>query len=330
MPRTFILLLTLMGLLFGCDDAEESAEPVSTEPIVGSMEIPISLRNDASALGNAANIEVSARELRIDHRKILDLESGRLPEGAAPGHVITVLQSALAEGGDRPVSMRVHFATPFETFATLINTVEASGREEMSIEVRRGQGVEAGFLRARFRAAEASDEPVEFDRADQLPWDAIRQEWENMDRACEQSHSTDCDGVPSNIAEGGSAAITLWARGRAVRVQARQFGAPDPEPVATGGPEMIEGVPQPGGNVEEPPPPPPATEATFTWEFQGAVQSPSPISDTVGAVCGSRRCGIVLTAEAGTMYGRLISLLGAAFPNGRPAPTVHVVIPERR
>ena len=91
---------------------------------------------------------------------------------------------------------------------------------------------------------------------------------------------------------------------------------------------MIEGIPTPTN--DEHPPPPSASDATFSWRFQAAVRGPSPISATVEQVCADRRCGVQLTADPGTSAGRLISLLGAAFPNGRPAPLVHVVIPAER
>jgi len=310
----------------GCGDEEAPTEVLNTDPIVGAMELPISLRNDMADVGGAAEIEVAPRELRLDHRKLLDLSSGSLPEGAVADGQVTSLGEALRAAGNRPVSLKMHFLIPFDTFAALVATVQQTGVEEISIEVRRSQGIETGFLTARFHSGE---EGFEFPESYRLPWDAVRGAWPGMKAACEVSQAMDCDGTPANIAEGGFAEMSLWARGRGLRLHFEQTDAPEPEPTGGAGPALIEGIPAPVV-AEEPPPPPAASDATFSWRFQGAVQAPSPIGATVEQVCADRRCGVRLTADSGTAAGRLVSLLGAAFPNGRPAPYVHVVTPTER
>ena len=71
--------------------------------------------------------------------------------------------------------------------------------------------------------------------------------------------------------------------------------------------------------------------AAFTWRFQATTPSSAEenvVGKTLRPLCGARRCGALVEAEAQTPTMRLISFFGAAFPNGTDAPYLMLQIPE--
>jgi hypothetical protein len=44
-------------------------------------------------------------------------------------------------------------------------------------------------------------------------------------------------------------------------------------------------------------------------------------------LCGNRACGAVVSAEAATLFVRVASLIGAAFPDGGAAPVLAFELP---
>ena len=64
----------------------------------------------------------------------------------------------------------------------------------------------------------------------------------------------------------------------------------------------------------------PATYALFQFRYQEALSKTSPITGTIAPVCRSKECGVVVTADKVTRFVNLISLIGAAFPDGTPTP----------
>ena len=91
--------------------------------------------------------------------------------------------------------------------------------------------------------------------------------------------------------------------------------------------EMIDGVPAPKDVVDEALNAPPATEALFQFRAQETVAKPSAITESIKPVCGTSACGVVIQAEKATSFVRVISLLGAAFPDGTNAPNVVFELP---
>jgi hypothetical protein len=72
---------------------------------------------------------------------------------------------------------------------------------------------------------------------------------------------------------------------------------------------------------------PPATEASFQFRATEALTNPSPVSATLKPLCGTSACGVFVTAEKTTLFVRVASFLGAAFPDGTPAPIVAFELP---
>ncbi|MEM9073860.1 MAG: hypothetical protein AAGE52_35540 [Myxococcota bacterium] len=327
MTRLLVLGLSLLCVL-GCEETEEvEAEPET--PGVGVMELPISFRHDGSGPPSPMNIEVTPSELRVDGTSVVGLEGGRVPDAERAGNLITKLATNIRTGpARRAASMRVHASTPYLTTALIFSTLKEANIHEAAFEVRQGSGTEVGYLKlARFDVREETEEWATFPASHQRNWDELAPHWEAMTTACRENHSVDCAYKPENIAEGGQLQLTLFARGNAVKIEMNRFGGEDPEPAGNNGPALIEGIaPAPAAQEEEAPP---ATDAVFTWRFQATTSEPSPVSNTLRELCGAQGCGAVVTAEGQTSTMRIVSFLGAAFPNGSPAPQIMFQIPPR-
>ncbi len=312
-----------------CDDPQP-IEPEQAAPAVGTLELPISLRYDTTAPSGAVAIEISPTELRVEGQPVLPLEGGRVPDSERAGTSLPKLAEALRSGPARRLAqLRVHGNVPYLTTALVLSTLKDANIHQAAFAVRQGTGTEVGYLTLdRFDVREETDEQwASFPPTHQRHWDELAPHWEAMSAACRENHSVDCDFKPANIAEGGELQITLFARGNAVKVELERFGAEEPEPTAAAGPALIEGIaPEPTAEEEESPP---ATSATFTWRFQATTSEPSPVALTMRELCGAQPCGALVTAEGQTMTMRVLSLIGAAFPNGSPAPQLLFEIPPR-
>lgn len=323
-----VLVSCALSIAVACDE-EEAGETESADPIVGVMELPISLRH-AEQPNNAVQIEVSPTKMRVDAHTILDLDNGRVPDAERAGDTITKLSAAISGGPARRVAaLRLHANTPYMTTALIMGTLKQANIHEVGMAVRRGTGTDLGWLMLGNIDVREEDQHAwaTFPGTHQRRWDEIASHWEAMTEACTASeHKVDCAYKPTNIAEGGDMQINLFARGNAVKVEMHRFGAEDAGTPAPSAPEMIDGVPSLDTPVEELPP---ATEAAFTWRFQATTTDPSPVSLTMRELCGATPCGVMVTAEGQTPTMRIASFLGAVFPNGAPAPHVLFQIPEQ-
>ena len=87
----------------------------------------------------------------------------------------------------------------------------------------------------------------------------------------------------------------------------------------------VDGVPQSGGGEPEVTP---ATEGAFTVRFQESTAADgSAISNMVAPVCADRQCQAIFLTDATAMSMRVISFLGATFPNGTQRPQVAFRLP---
>ena len=71
----------------------------------------------------------------------------------------------------------------------------------------------------------------------------------------------------------------------------------------------------------------PADQALFQFRSNEALEAPSALSETMRPLCGNRACGAVVSAEAATLFVRVASLIGAAFPDGGAAPVLAFEMP---
>ncbi len=91
------------------------------------------------------------------------------------------------------------------------------------------------------------------------------------------------------------------------------------------GPAMLDGIAAPPSEEEEEGDP--STEAQYTLRAEQAARPESPVTSILKPVCGDQACAVVLEAEGISLAARVISTLGAAFPDGSPEPYVAMLRP---
>jgi hypothetical protein len=338
MATAYRLLTTasvcLLLLCFGCEEEDKKKD---TKPIVGVLELPLSKRHKDDPPNNARKIAISPKELRVEGEKVVALRGGKLDDGDVKGRTVPKLASAME--GRSGAAVRMHVNTPYGTMTRVLDTLAEADVDAVAFQVRKGSGAETGWLTLTdYRVEPPSDEPFEFEGEVQRKWDAFGEKWKHFYEACRGSHYVACDAPAARVAEGGNLQLELFARGSAVRFNLRRFGGPDPEEQDSsgggggGGVAMIDGVApaQPAGSGKKEKKVPPATEATFTWHFDVATKKDSSsIGKALRPICGAKPCGAEVVAESGTPSMRLMSLIGAAFPDGAPTPHLVFRLPKR-
>ncbi|MEO0323830.1 MAG: hypothetical protein AAF447_12795 [Myxococcota bacterium] len=326
-PSLPLVLVLLLGFVLPACDDEEAAAPPPEAPSIGVFELPISFRY-RPAPSAAYVVEVTPGALTLDDRVLMELERGRLPDEVLRGETVPALAEALASAPARSAGIvATEGGTPYATTARIVATLHAANVRGLFFRVRRGTGTEEGYLDvSRYHVRPESQEPFTFQRPAQRMWDELAPAWPEMNERCyESEHRVDCTHEQSNVAEGGKMLITLFARGNGLKIDLNRFDAP--EPTGAGGGGLIEGVaaPEPVEPAEEELPP--AENASFSWRFRGATTEPSTVSATMRPLCGAKPCGVVIEAEGQTPTMRVLSFLGASFPNGTEPPEVLFQVP---
>lgn len=348
---TGLVLATGIVSTFACCGGDKSKEaPPPSGPIVSVLELPVSLRSGGKAAADAANLEVSPNEIHLAGQSVLTLNGGAVQAADRQGDQLPKLATALAAGPHASVSMAVASGVPYETVALVLATAKAAGAGQIAFQVRAPGGSNPGYsiVDAYEVAAKSnSDQGATFAGLPARPWSDFANQWDAVQGGCRSSQSGSCAYKPEKVASGGELKIVLHAAGQGVNVEFFRIGPPpedapaEPEPAAGKGKaktakakkkkgkkvELIDGVQAPKDVVAEAENATPATEALFQFRAQEAVSSPSAVTDTINPVCGASACGVVIQAEKATLFVRVISLLGAAFPDGTPAPHVRFEVP---
>ena len=71
----------------------------------------------------------------------------------------------------------------------------------------------------------------------------------------------------------------------------------------------------------------PSTYALFQFRYQEGLKSPSALTKTMAPMCHSERCPMVVTADAISATLNVVSMIGAAFPDGTPQPAFAFEMP---
>jgi hypothetical protein len=321
---------------------EEAPPPeIDTTPIVGTLEVPISHRHDGTAPSDALRIEANQAELRLGSQTIYTLERGRIPSSEITESGPTKLQTAIAGSPARGrASILAHGLVGYGTIARSVQALLGAGYREISFAVRplstTGAPPTAVSWLSLSAPQVAPPGPAPVDPATyggtQRPWRDFTSTWEEVYQACRAGRYVDCDPAPLATPEDGSLQVVLWARGQGMQIRFNRVGAPppeDPAAAAAAGPAMIEGVQAERAGAGEEVPPTPAVTGAFSFRAEVATAEDSAISAAMRPVCGAGACQVVIEADETTPIMRVISLLGAAFPDGSTPPQVIFRIPER-
>ncbi|MFT3923019.1 MAG: hypothetical protein QM778_10825 [Myxococcales bacterium] len=326
--RGWLVSACLSGVLAqaGCESTETKTEAA---PIVGVLELPIVQRTAGNPVATAAKIEISPSELRVDGEPVLTLQNGKVPAGEAVGYVLPKLKAKL--NGKGGLAITAHAAVPYATLARVIDTGFEAGAKELAFQVRKPNTTkDTGWLTIRDSHFTDTPEDGKFPAGELLPWGSFAKVWEESLSGCQASGRADCGYSPIAKAEGGQLDMMLRVRGSGIAVRMRQAGAPEAAPAEAkpkkARAEMLDGI-KGGAAPAEETPPEPATEHVFTLRADQATAVPSPISGITKPVCGSTTCPVVLDAEGISSTIHVLSLLGAAFPDGTPEPKVAWVLP---
>jgi hypothetical protein len=196
----------------------------------------------------------------------------------------------------------------------------------VAFEVRRpGSTPHLGWLLLDdFIVEDERVEPVEGDGGAQRTWDEFVEGWDQAYEGCRRDHFIHCAEKADTVATGGKVQITMLNRGRAASVEFTRLGEAAPTPAAPV--QMLEGVPGPTAALEVAEP---VSDAAFSWRFEATTDELSPVTGTFRPLCGARTCSVTLTGNRASMFGRSLSFLGAAFPDGASAPHVVLARPSR-
>lgn len=309
----------------------KDAAKTEQKPILGVLELPISHRHGGSAPAQAAQVEISPSELRVDGETVLSLASGKAPAAEQSGDVLPKLKTKL--GGKSAVALSVHAALPYATLARVVSSASQAGVKQFAFRVRKPSApTETGWLSLSNVRLAQSAESGAFEEAQLLPWESFSATWDESLDACKVTTNGDCGYRPLAKAEGGKLDMMLRVRGSGVALRFRQAGADEankPAPKKAPRAEMLDGIAGgPADSAPEEAPPEPSTEHVFTLRSDATTAAPSPISGITQPVCGSRACPAVLDAEGISMSGLVLSAIGAAFPDGTAEPRLAWVLPE--
>jgi hypothetical protein len=320
----------LAALSAGCGESE--AAKTEAAPILGVLELPLANRHGGSAPAGAARVEVSPGEIRVEGETVVKLENGKVPPAEAAGYVLPKLKDKL--GGKSALALSVHAAVPYATLARVMQSGFEAGAKELAFQVRKpGTQKDTGWLTIRQNHFTDTPENGKFAESELLPWDSFAKRWDESLSACQAASRSDCGYAPLAKAEGGKLDMMLRVRGSGLALRMRQAGVPDAGLKPADKPkkpkvEMLDGIK--GAPQAEEAPPEPSTEHVFTLRSDAATATPSPISGITNPVCGSQSCPVVLDAEGISMTVHVLSLLGAAFPDGTPEPKVAWVLPPAK
>lgn len=324
-------LASCLGL--GCSKSDE-VKP-DAKPIVGVLELPISHRNGASEPADPARIEIGTGEIRLAGETVITLESGKVPAAEVSGDAIPKLQAKLS--GKRALALTVYAASPYATLLRVINSGFQAGARELVFKVRKpGSNTATGWLSIHESHLAPSADDSKFPESALLSWDKFASVWEESLDACQAGmRGGDCGYRPIAKAAGGKLDLMLRVRGPGLALRFRQaYGPPPPEAPKKPKAELMEGLKGAkqanAAAAAEEAPPEPATEHVFTLRADQAAEVPSsPVSAIVKPMCGSVSCPAVVESEGISMSGTVISLIGAAFPDGTPEPKLAWVLPKK-
>ncbi|MBN1654279.1 MAG: hypothetical protein JXA30_10960 [Deltaproteobacteria bacterium] len=358
-PRT-TLLTALVFLLTACDSSEqkksdskkqspegETAPATASTSMVEFFALPVSLRSGGRNPSECHKIELTPTSMRFSGNQTLAISGGKVADSEQDGDQILKLKSAWQAAPRSCLAVEAHSNLSYQAVVQVLNTAQAVGIKSLSFRVRKPNSTETGWLTLDdYRVVPYADDVVTIDTVQARSWGEFTNVWDSVYQGCARSSGGFCKEKPLKIAEGGELQIVFFALGDAINVEFRRVGAPDPNQEkaaeeagrkskkkrAKSEKELLEENPlfaeMTPEQIEEYRNMPFATEAVYQFRGQEALVSPSSVSATVAPICGKSRCGVLMTGQRRTITIRFLSLIGAAFPDGVPEPTIWFMLPN--
>lgn len=328
LARLFALTLSCLLALTACEDPPPPA-PEDEPPIVGALEVAISLHSRDPEPSGALHIEINQTELQLEHHSVYTLSDGRPPASEVTAEGYALLRERIAAAPARSAaSLTVHGAVPYGTMVRTVQTLLAANYRTFHFAVRQPNASPPamGWITIESPRVVPATGAVTFPTVSR-PWSDFGSHWQEIYEACREGRYIDCDGAPSALAEGGELVVELWARGSGMVVRFEQTNAPDAGPPSAGGPAMLEGVAAPSTGEEDVPLPIPDAQAVFSFRFEEASNPESHLPAVTRPVCASATCPIIIEADDETQSMRVLSLLGAVWPDGTTPPVIAFRLP---
>ncbi len=325
-PRLLWLLVVALACAACSGSTEEAPALPPPDERVRDIDLPLSRRANDRAGDDAVPVLIAIDAIAIGGTEVATLTRGALtPAPRAPTPVAAL--TAAVPAGKTEARIRMHQATHLATLLTVVASLREKGIERFAFDVRRDALASAtgAFVVERLEARAPSTEPHRFDPPYARAWDTVTEVWDDAYVACSTSEgSFDCSPVPPQIAFGGDVDIAIFRRQNGVILDFRRFGMGNDvtarEAFLAQQNTRTEGTRNRDADREAIPP---ATLASFGFRWASLSADPeAPIAKVMRELTRNEPVGVRVSADPTSEAGAIVTLLGAAFPEGVRAPAV--------
>jgi hypothetical protein len=277
--------------------------------------------------------------LRLNGTPVIALQKGVIADADKRDGVIPKLEAQLKSQNRANIALRLEAILPYETVAFILNTAKQAGVMNAAFQVREvGNSNKTGWLAAdSFVMSSKADDTPPIQTVSPKSWEAFTAKWKAVTEACRTAPSGNCAYADSNFAKGGTLKIELYTSGRGINVNFFQRGlTPEQEheeevrrnkELAKKKEQFLQGHLTHEQMVEYLLLGDPATQALFQFRYQEGLSAPSALTSTIAPICHQDRCGVEVAADEISPMVRVVSLMGAAFPDGTPSPAYAFEMP---
>ncbi len=337
-----VLVLFTVGLmsavaLFGCDLVKNGKGEGAKVDEMSVLALPVSLRAGSPEPGNAHVVQLAPNYVTVNGERVLEFEGGEFPAAEVSGDSAPKLKAALSSPAKSAVALEVHSNAPFINLLRVLGSAQAAGIRSAAFKVRKPGGTaDTGWMELNgFKVMADTDDEVKFDTVAPRSWDDFVAVWEHVHMGCMSGRGTSCVEKKVKVATGGNVQTTLFSAGDGVNLKFERMGGPSIEELT----EQLEALPaEERAEVLKGMPPeviegymalPFAESAGFQFRSREAVITDSPVTKAMAPFCGKTACAALMKARKVTLSVRVLQLIGAAFPDGTPAPTLAFMVTEQ-